>query len=327
MKKLSVAMLAVFVLAELTNAAPGGKKGNSKEIASIIGPALGTYIHMQDAYFVDTEKIGSFKEIGFVWSDDLPYFELGESESSNGIFVKAKDKIGRCPAGGQWSFIPYTENGGRILKYKCVIDAGCESLYPNLKYLCEHENNLDAPVTGYMKDFRDNQVYSTVQVDGLEWMSENLNYRIMGSRCLLDKNANCDKYGRLYSWNTAKEACPSGWRLPRQQEWVDLLVNAGWNDEMVGPRNELLGVGKKLKSKYVWKQNDNGTNDLGFSVLPSGIFYVQQNKFIEDNTAFWSSDIISHGKIWSFLFDGSDDVYPIAAGDDVFQSVRCVKDE
>jgi uncharacterized protein (TIGR02145 family) len=327
MKKLSVAMLAVFVLAVLTNAAPGGKKGNSKEIAEIIGPVFGSYVMLQDAYFLDAEKIGSFNYIGFVIPRDVPYVEFGESESPKGLFVTVKNTIGKCSAGRKISITPYTENGGRVLKYKCASDAGCESLFPNLKYLCEQENNLDAPVTGFMRDPRDGRGYSTVQVGGREWMSENLNYRVMGSRCLLDKNANCEKYGRLYSWNAAKEACPTGWHLPSLEEWVGLFLDAGANQENMGPKNEFLGIAKKIKSKNGWKQNASGTNDLGFSVLPGGAFLASRNMFAEDKAAFWSSRVISEGRIVSIFFDDDDDASTSIADNDVSLSIRCVKDE
>jgi len=54
-------------------------------------------------------------------------------------------------------------------------------------------------------------------------MAENLNYEASGSKCYDNKPANCDKYGRLYNWNTAKTACPSGWHLPASYEWDVLL--------------------------------------------------------------------------------------------------------
>ena len=55
-------------------------------------------------------------------------------------------------------------------------------------------------------------------------MAENLNFNSTGSRCHSNKQAFCDKYGRLYQWNAAVKACPNGWKLASAQEW-DKLVN------------------------------------------------------------------------------------------------------
>jgi len=41
-------------------------------------------------------------------------------------------------------------------------------------------------------------------------MAENLNYDTTGSKC-----NDCATYGRLYDWETAMKACPSGWHIPR----------------------------------------------------------------------------------------------------------------
>lgn len=35
------------------------------------------------------------------------------------------------------------------------------------------------------------------------------------------------KYGRLYTWEAAKKACPPGWRLPTDEEWKNLANSSG----------------------------------------------------------------------------------------------------
>jgi len=104
--------------------------------------------------------------------------------------------------------------------------------------------------------------------DGKIWMTENLNRTTKDSWCYENRAANCDKYGRLYTWSAAKSACQLvGMRLPTSQEW-DALVTAagGWET-----------AGSKLKSKSGWNWNDyednasgNGTDDFQFSALPGG---------------------------------------------------------
>jgi uncharacterized protein (TIGR02145 family) len=58
--------------------------------------------------------------------------------------------------------------------------------------------------------------------DGREWMTENLNVNSVHSYCYDDSELNCRRYGRLYTWESAQQACRllgSGWRLPTDDEW------------------------------------------------------------------------------------------------------------
>ena len=138
------------------------------------------------------------------------------------------------------------------------------------------------------KDSRDGKTYKKVKIGKQTWMAENLDYEAEGSKCYgedaevvigYDENgdpitktlspaevqANCDKYSRLYDWETALKACPSGWHLPNDEEWQKLV------DIAVG--GEIAGT--KLKATSGWKDNDgasgNGTDEYGFSALPGGI--------------------------------------------------------
>ena len=43
--------------------------------------------------------------------------------------------------------------------------------------------------------------------DGNEWLTENLNLATAASYCFDDREANCQRYGRLYTWQSAHEAC------------------------------------------------------------------------------------------------------------------------
>ena len=52
-------------------------------------------------------------------------------------------------------------------------------------------------------------------VHSINWMTQNLNFKTTsGSTCYDNEETNCTTYGRLYDFETAKTACPDGWRLP-----------------------------------------------------------------------------------------------------------------
>jgi len=116
-----------------------------------------------------------------------------------------------------------------------------------------------------LKDLRDNNTYKTVKIGNQVWMAENLKYKAEGYHCYDDADSNCVKYGPLYDWATAKNVCPTDWRLPTKKEIETLLAAAGGGST----------AGKVLKSKTGWpKDNDgfdgNGTDDYSFSALPGG---------------------------------------------------------
>lgn len=77
-----------------------------------------------------------------------------------------------------------------------------------------------------MTDTRDNKAYALAQVGGKLWMAQDLNYAGSTSECYNEQEANCTSNGRLYTFNSAQRACPSGWRLPNREE-----AQAAINDE------------------------------------------------------------------------------------------------
>lgn len=136
------------------------------------------------------------------------------------------------------------------------------------------------------KDPRDKQTYRTVKIAGLEWLGDNLNYKTEGSFCYKDDDDQCMVYGRLYTWDAAKKACPAGFRLPTHADFESLWTAAGAD----------FNAGYLIKADYGWSGDTNGNDTLKFSAMPAG------NRFDDEtygNTAkfafFWSSDDTSEG--------------------------------
>jgi uncharacterized protein (TIGR02145 family) len=66
--------------------------------------------------------------------------------------------------------------------------------------------------------------------DGKQWTTHNLNVNTVPSYCYEDADTNCLRYGRLYTWGSARRACQSlgdGWRLPTDDEWRQMAKHYG----------------------------------------------------------------------------------------------------
>jgi uncharacterized protein (TIGR02145 family) len=177
-------------------------------------------------------------------------------------------------------------------------------------------------------DSRDGKAYKTVKIGSQTWMAENLNYEAKGSLCYDNKKENCDKYGRLYDWKTAMKVCPSGWHLPSDAEWENLVTIAG-GDKVAGT---------KLKAKSGWKDNRNGTDDFGFSALPAGFHYVNNEFFRGGEEGEWwsATDAFiaespggtdeSYAYYWDIFYD-YESIEQGQELDNSRLSVRCVQGE
>jgi len=66
--------------------------------------------------------------------------------------------------------------------------------------------------------------------DGKQWTTRNLDVNTVPSYCYEDAELNCRRYGRLYTWESARRVCQSlgdGWRLPTDDEWRQMAKHYG----------------------------------------------------------------------------------------------------
>jgi len=141
-------------------------------------------------------------------------------------------------------------------------------------------------------DFRNGKIYKFVAINTQTWMAENLNYNVGISKCYDNKPDNCDKYGMLYNWETAKTACPSGWHLPSKAEWEALTGSAMY----------------------------------GFSAMLGG--YGSNDKFNSiDSYGYWWSASEYNSDYAYTLYTGYSKKYDwYSRGKSYLFSVRCIKD-
>ena len=158
----------------------------------------------------------------------------------------------------------------------------------------------------------------TVQIGNLTWMAENLNRNTNNSWCYDNNSSNCAKYGRLYTWDAARGACPSGWRLPTGADWNNLMTAVGGSST----------AGTKLKSQTGWYNDGNGTDEFGFSALPGG-FRITGGSFndVGNNGCWWSASEVDAAIAphWYMYWDDGEFVYSPWGNKSNGLSVRCVR--
>lgn len=188
----------------------------------------------------------------------------------------------------------------------------------------------------YTPDFvdpRDGKSYETVKIGDQVWMARNLNYATENSFCYDNDQGHCDRYGRLYLWVDALNACPEGWHLPAKDDFLALIKKAGGKQNRRDPASWDY-AGKALKSTAGWfykgKSKFNGKNSLGFNVLPVGERSISgEFREFASWTNFWSStqstDLESSAVSMGFHALGNDAMLGGSTKAYGF-SVRCLKD-
>ncbi len=174
-----------------------------------------------------------------------------------------------------------------------------------------------------LTDNRDRKTYLIVEIGSQCWMAESLNYSIAGSWCYNGEDKNCEDYGRLYNFDTAREICPTGWKLPSDVDFRNLERTLGMEAsevEKTGWRGNNEGL--KIKSDVKW----DGNNDSRFSALPGGAreeggIYTG----LEAGIGFWTSTGVDNSAWSRHLHTGFSRINRLmyAKGSGLY--VRCVK--
>jgi uncharacterized protein (TIGR02145 family) len=176
----------------------------------------------------------------------------------------------------------------------------------------------------------DGNTYPTAKIGIQSWMAKNLastkspdgssiiSYPYFGSE------DSVKQYGRMYDWHNALKACPEGWHLPSDEEWMALV------DYLGGP----MIAGGKIKETGTshWKSPNKGaTNESGFTALPSG-YRTERGKYInfKQNLAYyWSSTSYDDLNAWGYYITYGEPIiyrYSMSFTKKMGFAVRCVKD-
>jgi uncharacterized protein (TIGR02145 family) len=194
--------------------------------------------------------------------------------------------------------------------------------------------------------------YNTVLVGNQCWFKENLNAgtridwegnwedeeqqpnnTVLEKYCLNNREANCDKWGGLYTWNEAMNhvptfsnqgICPDGWHVPTIDEYhvlgayVEENSNALKVEGFGDPVNYPQGV---------------GTNESGWSGLMAGTLFMENagaGPVLWADGAFprwWSSTVLDDDLSHNFgVFEWNENTFYEESLKYIAYSIRCLKD-
>jgi uncharacterized protein (TIGR02145 family) len=159
----------------------------------------------------------------------------------------------------------------------------------------------------------DGNTYKVVAIGNQVWMAENLRVtrdrdgNAIQSFCFNDDEGNCEKLGRLYTWDVALKVSPEGWHLPSNEEWKTLIDHLGGESE----------AGKKLLEG----------SSSGFDALLAGAAdFRGKYLYLGEYAIFWSSTEANLERAYhqGFRKDGLCDLFAAMKGARI--SIRLVKD-
>ena len=159
----------------------------------------------------------------------------------------------------------------------------------------------------------DGNGYDTIHIGNQIWMKENLKVihynngdtiqNASGGSFNLTTGAYLnypnylEHFGKLYNWYSVNSTnlCPSGWRVPTDNEWTVLTTYLG-GDAIAGGKLKETGT-------INWQSNTGATNTSGFSALPGG--YVTGNSItgIGYYGYWWTSSSTNSGLYIQLSYD------------------------
>ena len=194
--------------------------------------------------------------------------------------------------------------------------------------------------TSTVSDY-DGNVYNTVQIGSQCWLKENMRAthyangtgvtqgsisQASTSTRYYYKPSNSLSYGYLYNWPATigpssvsannQGICPTGWHVPSEGEWTQLIQYVGSQNQYICNNNSDY-VAKALASTTGWSSSSyscdvgyspSTNNSTGFSAFPTGYFALLSPYIsgvfdeVGDVTSFWTCTASSNTEAYSFDF-------------------------
>lgn len=148
----------------------------------------------------------------------------------------------------------------------------------------------------------DGITYYTCTINGATWLSRNLVRENVGIP-YLSCDAMLDVFGSYMTYEQAQTACPKGYALPDDRQFLELVLDEVYEDTIL---KDIPGVAGKLMANALFNNEkmwpywpeSNIDNSTCFSAIPAGYanIYERDGKYVGDfdgvgsYAAFWLDD-------------------------------------
>lgn len=187
---------------------------------------------------------------------------------------------------------------------------------------------------GTFTDPRDSYTYYTVKAAGLEWMRMNLVWDGAGVP-YSNAKAMTRVFGRFYSREEAVSACPSGWRLPTDAEWIALASlsasSSVTSGDIPGAAAGIMGD-LSFNGNKMWEYwpSVKITNATGLTAIPAGYAMTATSttsfKGMGSYATFWTSDMEGNLAVYRYIYQDNNTLFRGEADATSFRAnVRCVR--
>ena len=190
------------------------------------------------------------------------------------------------------------------------------------------------------------QNYYYIGIGDLEWLRNNIAVN-KGGAPYSNVEVMTNVFGRYYNYEDAMNACPEGWRLPAEEDWLALGSALGASADKYGI---IKGVSAKLMADAqfngitmwaYWPAVGTLTNSSKFSAVPAGYMnlgeevngaYPEANSYgVYEYAAFWTADSVEGDDsmaYYRYITADQPDLF-ITKGDkkNFGANVRCVRNK
>jgi len=281
-------------------------------------------------YNLDTlttlNKSGDYTKIGYYFTD---HASVKDTLVTNEGVVRHKDFTITAP--------------DTLATLSCYLSGYATGYYSSSAY-AHFTVVTDESITGVLHeagqmtftDPRDGNLYYIAKNGNLEWLEPNLYWKGAGASF-----ENCEAmsslYGRFYTWEEALKACPEGWRLPTDTEYVELARMYGAAQGTGAYEDTKGGAGDLMADAYfndekMWEYwpEVSLSNKSGFAAIPVGYATKAENTYkfkgVNSYALFWTSDQLGSRAAYRYFYVDKNNLFSGLGSTDSFAiSVRCVR--
>ena len=341
--------ISLLIIAASFVAAVSCKKDEEAEAL----PSLGGFLSFYAPLFIEPGQTLTMTPTGVIHPEDegLGYYWRVSPAMNDNDTTRLEN--GLSPEGNEsdGSFTYKFPDSLAVYIVKCYAFASGYTGKSGEKYVTTVKPGLDGSLTntGIIDSdshitYEDGDYYYTA-IGSYEWFRNNLAAG-KGGAPYSNAEIMTKVFGRFYNYEEALTACPEGWRLPTEEDWLKLGESLGASAEKYGT---IKGIAPKLMADAqfngvtmwdYWPNVGTLTNSSKFSAVPAGYMnlgeevngkYPEANSYgVYEYAAFWTADSVEGEDsmaYYRYIVDNQPDLF-ITKGDkkNLGASVRCVRD-